>query len=271
MAAHLARKSLRKRLIVNRLLLFCFLLVIAMLVSPRPVFAATQKQVIEFPNEELAAESVLPVFDHPEAVKNRLVPTEKRLELGVFGTYSMTEAFNNPFAFGGVATYHISETHGINLMGQMYMSGISNYANQLNPIPKADGTAGTTNMNLQYAPAPKYLFLGSYQYNAFYGKISMAKDFVMNLSLYGLAGLGAMGIGDSTVPVASLGLGQKFYLGHSIALRLDLRGLVYNGPDVLSGPNLDTKTSEVSASAFSSKLQFGTLLSAGVVYLLPSF
>lgn len=252
-------------------LLFCFLLVLAMLLSPRSVFAAPKRQVIEFPDEELASESVLPVFDHPEAVKNRLVPTEKRLELGIFGAYSLTEAFFNPLAYGANVSYHLNETSGINLMAQMYMSGISNYGKQLNPIPGPNGTPGTTNLNIQYAPAPKYLLLANYQHTAFYGKISLTKDYVMNLSLYGLAGLGVMGVGDTTAPVASVGLGQKFYFGSSFAFRFDLRGILYNGPDVLSGPDLNLRTSEASASEFSNKLQFGTLLSAGVVFLLPKF
>jgi hypothetical protein len=74
-----------------------------------------------------------------------------------------------------------------------------------------------------------------------------------------------------TAPVLSLGLGQKFYLGKSFAFRLDLRGIAYDGPDVLTGPDLNARTSEASASDFSKSLQFGTLLSAGLVYLLPSF
>ncbi len=270
MAAHL-RKSIRTKLVVNRFILFFVLLVIAMMLSPRPVFAASKRQVIEFPDEELASESVLPVFDHPEAVKNRLVPTAKRLELGIFGAYSMTEAFFNPLAYGTNITYHLGETSGINLMAQMYMSGISNYGKQLNPIPGPNGTPGTTNLNIQFAPAPKYLLLANYQHTAFYGKISLTKDYVMNLSLYGLLGAGAMGVGDTTAPVVSIGIGQKFYFGSSFAFRFDLRGIAYNGPDVLSGPDLNTKTSEVSASQFSNKLQFGTLLSAGVVFLLPKF
>ncbi len=270
-ALRVSRKRLAMSRILSRLFLFSLLLVFALLLSPRPVFAASTKQVIEFPSEELAAESVLPVFDHPEAVKARLVPTAKRLELGLFGAYSMTEAFYDPRAVGLNVSYHVTETHGLNIMAQSYFKGISNYAGQLNPIPTSAGQTGQTNLNIQYAPAPKYLVLVNYQNTAFYGKISLTKDYVMNLSLYGLLGIGAMGIGDSTAPVVSLGFGQKFYLGNSFAIRFDLRGIAYNGPDVLSGPDLNTRTSEASASEFDKKLQFGTLLSAGIVYLLPSF
>lgn len=245
------------------------LLALAMLLSPRPVFAETRKQVIEFPEEELASESVLPVFDKPEAVKSRIVNTAHRLELGIVGSYSLTEPFFNPLAFGGMVTYHFNEISGINIFGQAYMSGISSYAKQLDPIPTSDGSPGAY-AHLEYAPAPKYLLLANYQYTGFYGKISLTKDYVMNLHLYGLAGIGAMGVGDSTAPVGSIGIGQKFYFGPNFAFRFDLRGLLYNGPDVLS-QNLSGVSSVQSSSIFQKKLQTATILSAGIVYLLPSF
>ena len=258
----------RIELAAGRLLMFAILLVLALLVSPRKAFAAST-QVIEFPKDELASESVLPIFDRPEATKQRLVSTAKRLEIGAFGTYAMTEAFYNPLSFGGMVTYHLDETHGINLMGSYNLAGVTSYAEQLNPIRDQNGNP-TSFANLQYAPAPKYIALASYQFTAFYGKISLSKDHVMNLHLYGLAGLGMMGIGDSSFPVASAGIGQKFYLGRQFALRFDMRGVIYSGPDVVSR-NLSAVTTVQPASTFDSKLQIGTLLSVGAVYLLPSF
>jgi outer membrane beta-barrel protein len=231
----------------------------------QPSQAATE--TIEFPDNELASESVLPVFDHPEAVKQRLVPLARRIEIGINGSYALTEPFYNPISFGLTAAYHINESHAFNLLGQSFMSGLSSYAKQLNPVP---GTTPAQNANLQYAPAPKYLFLANYQYTGYYGKISLSKDTVMNLSLYGLFGVGMIGIGDSSNPVLSIGIGQKFYLSSKFAFRFDLRALAYQGPDVLS-LNLSGRTSEVPTSEFEKKLQFGSLLSAGVIYLFPSF
>lgn len=226
---------------------------------------AAGAETIEFPEDELAAESVLPVFDRPEAVKNRNVLTANRIELGALGGYSLTEPFFNPLSVGATGTYHINETSGLNLFYDYYLQGISSYAKQLNPIPKTNN-----NMNLQYAPAPKSLFLASYQYTAYYGKISVAKDYVMNLGLYGLAGVGAITVGDVTKPAASVGLGQKFYLSKDFALRFDLRLLGYKGPDVLSY-RLVSANEIQPASKFEEKLNYQTLLSFGAVYLLPAF
>jgi outer membrane beta-barrel protein len=235
----------------------------ALAMKPGMAFAAT----IEFPEGELASESVLPVFDHPESVKSRNVKTAKRLELGGFMGYALTEAFYNPLSYGVNGTYHFDEVHGINLVGAFNVQGLNDYGNQLNPVP---GTSPPQNLNIQYAPAPKYLILANYQRTAFYGKLSLAKDYVMNLSLYGFAGAGMIGIGDVSKPVANFGIGQKFYFTPSLAFRADLRFLVYQGPDPVS-KNLVAATSVQPASQFDEKLFFNGQLSFGAVYLLPSF
>ena len=147
------------------------------------------------------------------------------------------------------------------------MQGLSSNAEQLNPIPR---TSPPENANLQYAPAPKYLLLGNYQFSAYYGKLSLTKYYVMNLGLYGLAGLGMMGVGDSSNPVGSFGLGQKFYLNRNFGLRFDLRFLIYQGPDVLSR-KLSADTKERPAADFEKKMQVSSLLSVGAIYLLPGF
>jgi outer membrane beta-barrel protein len=170
-----------------------------------------QAETIQFPTEELATESVLPVFDQPTSVKNRVVSLSKRIELGLLMGYALTEPFYNPFQIGGTLSYHINEDHGINFYGATFLQGLSSEASQLNPIP---GTI--INANLQYAPSPKYLFLANWQYSAFYGKLSLTKDYVMNLHLFGLAGIGMYGIGDASVPVLSVGLGQKFHFTPSL-------------------------------------------------------
>jgi len=108
----------------------------------------------------------------------------------------------------------------------------------------------------------------NYQYTAFYGKLSLTKDYVMNLSLYGLVGAGMIGIGDVNKPAFNFGLGQKFYFTPSFALRFDLRFLLYQGPDPLSR-RLDNKTEVQPASYFDEKLNFSTLLTFGAIYMFP--
>ena len=218
--------------------------------------------VIQFPEEELATESVLPVFDQPQSVKLRNVSMASKFELGPLGGYSLVEAFFSPYSLGLTGTFHLDEENGVNVLYINYLGGSSDYAAQLNPIPKSNPS---TNFNAQFAPGPKFLALGSWQYTGFYGKISVTRDYVMNLSLYGLLGLGGFGVGDAVEPTLSVGLGQKFYFSPNVALRADLRFLVYQGPDVTS-KNLKDATSTRSASDFDQKIMFGSLLTVGASF-----
>ncbi len=232
------------------------------------VSLSARAETIEFPDEELATESVLPVFDSPDAVKSRTVETARHFELGGQLSYNLTEAFFKPLSFSGEVSYHFNEEHGMNIFGTYFLSGVSDYTNQLNPPP-----GSIEKMNLQFAPRPKWLLLANYQYTGFYGKMSVARDFIMNLHLYGLAGVGGIQVGDKTFPVFSVGLGQKFYVSSQLALRFDLRALFYQGPDILSRPLGLTSapaTTEQSASSFSKHLVVGSILSVGAIWLIPN-
>lgn len=225
-----------------------------------PVRAA----VIQFPETELATESVLPVFDQPQSVKLRNVSMSDRFEIGPMAGYSLVEPFYQPYSLGLTMSLHFNEDHGINLLGVGYLGGTSSYANQLNPIPRSNPTE---NFNAQYGPAPKYLLMASWQYTGFYGKLSLSRESVLNLSLYGLLGIGAYGIGDATAPAFSFGLGQKFYFNKRVAFRADLRFLVYNGPDVTSR-SLGSATSVQPSSSFDQKIMFGSLFTVGASFFI---
>lgn len=219
---------------------------------------------VEFPDEELATESVLPVFDNSESVKYRTIRTAGRFELGPVASYSLLEPFYQQSSFGATATYHFNESSALNFFGTYFLKGLNENGNNLNPIP---GSAPQSSLNAQYAPQSKYMLLANYQFTPFYGKISITKDFVMNLSLYGFAGAGGLAIGDTIAPIGNLGIGQKLYFGPNFAIRMDLRFAGYMGPDVLSR-NLQNETTEQSASSFDKKLQFTSLVSVGAVFLL---
>jgi outer membrane beta-barrel protein len=232
--------------------------------------ASAKAEVIQFPDDELANESVLPVFDHPEAVKNRSVLTGKRFEVSVMSGLSLLEPFYNPLSVGATVSYNFNEMHAINLTGLYFMQGLSSNAQNLNPIAgtKSDETPNGISANLQYAPSPKYAGLAEYQYTGFYGKISVAKEFVMNLSIYGIGGLGTIQVGDAMHILADAGIGQKLYFTPNFALRVDFRVMAFNGPDLLS-LSLSNANDSVPSSQFGTKMNYSSLLSLGAVYLFP--
>jgi len=230
-------------------------------------FTAQAKEVIKFPDEELATETVLPVFDKAPVVKNRNVVTAKRFEIGGGMGLNMTEALYNSLNFFASGTYHFDENHGINISGLFIMDGLSDKGEALQ---RGEGTNGQE-FDASLAPQAELILITDYQFNAFYGKISITKNTVMNLSLYFLAGLEFVSFGDSTNFGLNLGFGQKLYLSKDLALRVDLRFLSYLGPDPTSDPNdLNpvVDNSQRSSSDLDETTFFHTFLNVGLVFLL---
>lgn len=216
---------------------------------------AKADEALEVPEDELARESVLPKFDRPLGVRNRNVITANRFELSGAMGWSLTEAFFNNQQYALQGTYHFSETHAANFAYIGWMGGVSSYSNQLKNF----------GLKFDLTPGPKNAFLGSWQFNGYYGKMSFAKDTIMNLTLYSLLGIGMIDVGGEYTPALSMGLGQKFYFTPNFSLRFDLRFLMYQGPDAASIKHDFTEAQK--AAAFDRQTVFAPLLHAGLAYL----
>ncbi len=225
-----------------------------------PIFGET----IEFPEEELATETVLPVFDRVEAVKNRNVQLAKRFELGGGIGLTMNEPYYNQLNFGLNGTYHFTETHALNLIGQFYLDGLSNYGTDLKA---GKGLSSGDTFDPSLAPHPTYMLLANYQFTAYYGKISLTRQTVMNLTLFGLAGLGYVGMKGVGSPALNVGFGQNFYFSNRLALRLDLRMDIFQAPDPTT-QKLNAGTQAPSPTSFGKMLYFNSMLTAGLVLVL---
>ncbi|MCB0362514.1 MAG: outer membrane beta-barrel domain-containing protein [Bdellovibrionales bacterium] len=218
---------------------------------------------IEFPDEELASESVLPVFDKVAVVKNRNVVTAKKFEFGGGLGMNLMDPFYNPFNYNLSLAYHFDEVHGINLASAIWNDGLSTYGEQLR---NGEGLSGDF-FDPSRAPHPKSIVMGNYQYTAYYGKISLSKKAVMNLSMFALAGLGSISFGDQNSIALNFGFGEKFYFTPYLALRLDLRMLVFRGPDPTSLRLIPTDVVR-SSSEFEETTYFQTLMTLGLVFLI---
>lgn len=236
---------------------------------------------IEFPEDELARESVLPVFDNAVAVKSRLVPTAKRMEVGLATGFAMNEPFFKSLRYGGSLAYHFTETHGVFVQGLLYSDGLNNNGNTLANTDFNSGPTAETYIRIQYAPQPSYHLMANYQITPYYGKISVFKDFVMNLSLYGLLGVGVIDVGGESVPAFNVGFGQKFYFSKNWGIRADLGLMAYNGVNYFLGKGggrspledqsnstTDNVTTKVPVSEFERTMNYDLHLSIAVIFLI---
>ena len=103
----------------------------------------------------------------------------------------------------------------------------------------------------------------------------------MNLSLYGLAGVGVIDVGGEATPAFNLGLGQKFYVSKNWGFRFDLGLMAYSGANyfVANGggrspladdttTTTDDITAEVPISSFEREMNYDLHLSLAVIFLL---
>ena len=230
-----------------------------------PLFAET----IEFSDDELATESVLPVFDRKGVVKNRVVTLKKRYELGAGLGLNMTEAIYDNKIFNLSGAYHFDEVHGVNLSATFMTPGLSANGKALK-----NGEIAKSNLEFHAdkAPSPEYSLFANYQATAYYGKISLSKEFVMNLSLYGLLGLGTVSFGDSNSIGLDVGFGQKLYFTDNLALRFDVRLLAYQGPDPTDRKGaiktIQSSDPDLKSSDFETTTYYHTHRTLGLVYLL---
>jgi outer membrane beta-barrel protein len=216
---------------------------------------------IEFPEDELAKESVLPVFEGGTvAVKSRRVVTKKKIELGVLAGMVFNEPYFSPLTYGIHAGYHFNEFHSIGVNAFMRNSSPSSDANEID-------SKASTRLGFNYMPAVKYFATVDYQLTPYYGKISLSKETVMNLLMYVYGGAGMIGLDGYSTWIANVGVGQNLFFTPRIGLRADLKFLMYQGLNYTSRPGV-APTSAVSASELDKQFNISPSVMLGVVVLL---
>ena len=244
----------------------------ALCLFPRPADAAK----IRFPDEELSSETVLPLFQPVRAVLNRNINLKHRLEAVGGVTFGWDEPFRFIYYPFASVSFYLTDTHGLSLTG-MYLppfyssagkklAGRTLLAHFNNPSaggggPKQAGALGVCDMprtalrpedcqqwkllDIHRVPYPHIMGFLNYVYTPYYGKISLTKHFVMNLSIYGFIGPGLVVFNEnSKTPAFNLGIGKRLYFSRWIALRADIGFYVYRGPDLTRIPPQLVKTKE---------------------------
>jgi hypothetical protein len=89
-------------------------------------------EALNLPEEELAKESVTPVFDRMVSLKNRNVALEGRIDIGGYYGWALTEPIANVSKLGLNLYYHTDEEHAWGLFLNKNFTGLSGYAKQLN-------------------------------------------------------------------------------------------------------------------------------------------
>lgn len=218
-----------------------------------------RSQEVNVPLDELARETVLPVFDNRVSVKNRNVKDSETFDIGLFGGFAITEPVYDATKFGFALNYHFSEVHSLGFMWAKNSVGLSKDALGLKDDFALDFTR---------APYPEYSLMGDYNYKLYYGKLSVTKNGVINTSIYTSASLGMIKFIHKSYPALAIGVGERFYITNNIAFKVDFRVFANTAPIPFKSAALRVGTDPVPAyDSFSERMTLTTNLDLGLVYL----
>lgn len=223
---------------------------------------SAQAVTIEFPVEELAKESVLPVFEGgTTAVKSRRVITKRKFEVGPMGGFIFNEPYFSPLTYGLHAGYHFNEFHSLHVNAFLRNDSPSDDSKEIEKTFPGQ-------FDFKMMPSAKYLATIDYQLTPYYGKISLSKDFVMNLAMYMYAGGGMIDFDGDKTWIADVGVGQNLFFSPTVGLRFDLKFLFFNGPVYTSLPGNTAPTAPVTTSQLDEQMNISPSVMLGLVVLL---
>jgi outer membrane beta-barrel protein len=233
---------------------FRVLMLSLVLTLPLKVFAE-----VELPEEELARESVLPKFDNSASVRSRNVTNADKFELGGYLGFNFSEPIENQMKLGINFGYHWNENSAIMFNFAQWMSGLnSQYTSSLN---------STFNLDFSRAPALQNSMWLHYEMLLYYGKISLAKQTVMNFNLYPIFGGGMTTYSNKSYYGVDGGVGWKLFLNKAWALRFDLK-LQYSGqPSPFLGGHMQPAQPVPAGSDFYDITTLSTIFDLGLVAL----
>jgi outer membrane beta-barrel protein len=140
----------------------------------------------------------------------------QRHELSVIGGYFVSDLYEATYVLGGAYTYHMTEDTAVE------GSFLWTHANASIVRAVEDGRAVT--MRDLYAPV---MFFGStLLWYPLHGKLQLGGS-VVHFDVHLDAGVGAVDSPTSRGVTGIGGLGFKFFAGEAVAIRIDLRDLVY--------------------------------------------
>ncbi len=218
----------------------------------------TNASELEVPKDELAQESVLPIFDNTVAVKNRNIKDAQTFDIGLFAGMSITEPIASTTKYGLSFNYHLSTTHSIGLLWSANSTGLSK---------DAEGLKNDFGLDFTRAPYPQYSLLGDYNYKLFYGKLSVTKKGVLNTSIYTSGAAGIIKYIHKSYPTIAVGVGERFYFTNNFAFKVDLRMFINSAPIPFKTNALKVGDPVPSYDSFSDRVTYTTSLEFGLNYL----
>jgi hypothetical protein len=219
---------------------------------------AKAQQEMQFSEEELPREAVMPRLDTPKAVLNRKLSYTNRFTVDAAAGWLLDEPFYNNQYFAVQGTYNWTEASGAGLKILNFGSGLSDYSKQF-------AASVSPGPDFNRAKGPKSGFMGFYERRMMYGKLSISKNTVIPAFLTWELEGGMMSYGSRNLPLAGAGISNRFFVTPHLGVTLALHGYVRQTVDPLSA---ELRNNPAPAeSDFKTTTKLSTALDLSLSYL----
>lgn len=215
---------------------------------------AYEPPVMQFAEEELPREAVMPRLDTPKAVLSRKLSYERRWQADLYAGWLLDEAFYNNQYVNVQGSYSWDEANGVGLKYLTFGSGLSDYGKQFESFQ-------TDPPDFDRAPGPKNGWMAFYERRMMYGKLSVSKWKVIPAFLTWNVEAGMLKYGSRQLPILGASVSNRFFLTPKFALGLGIHAYVRQMVDPLSKrirpPDAPTEDEFKTKTKFSMALDFG--------------
>jgi len=164
-----------------------------------------------------------------KVLQNRFFQKTWRPELGLLAGSMLSESFTDTKMVGARLSLFISEWIGFEV--QKINTQVSP-SDSLKSLRKQRYRSESNPDNFVYADVPLNKIQSitdfSVLYAPFYGKLNLLDKFIVYSDLYFLAGMSSIETDQGKKNAITLGFGQRYYVGKSFSIRLDLRNRNYD-------------------------------------------
>ncbi|HLT31656.1 MAG TPA: outer membrane beta-barrel domain-containing protein [Myxococcaceae bacterium] len=185
---------------------------------------------------EIDKDARSPLRERIPPVSGQLYVLEGRFEIAPTASVTFRDAFYRKYILGGSLTYYPKQWLGISLNGGYAIPTVAGTA-QICDTQTGGGCAPPTLESLEGRAPGHLLLLGGLDvmWSPIYGKLSLLSEAFAHFDLYLIGGVAAVqyGAARQTEPTptftvgANVGVGGHVHLNRFIALRLELRDLIY--------------------------------------------
>lgn len=171
------------------------------------------------PPSTVAPERTEPIVDRVKAVQKKPVLKRARVELSPYSAIGVNDPFYTHVAFGGGLTFFPHDNFGLGLSLTYFVAHQKTLAHEVVRI-------GQKSVPAEF-DLPKYFVGVDLHWIPIYGKVSLFNSVIAPFDLYLIAGGGIVNTGVNSRLSANIGIGQRFFVGDFLALRIELRDHMY--------------------------------------------